>query len=113
MSEAFAVRKTDNKNTENKTWGCFRATKAYKVVGGTAPDGRCFSMVLDLKNKKRTHTKRRTRELKEIITFSNVVENQADEYNILIQLQFFVVASNKHGVNHTQGIKQNTQTQQK
>lgn len=58
MTEAFAIRKTDDKNTENKTWGCFRATKAYKVVGGTAPDGRCFSMVLDLKNKKRTHTKK-------------------------------------------------------
>lgn len=39
--------------------------------------------------------------------------NQADEYNIQIQIQFFVVASYKHGESHTQGMKRNTQKQQK
>lgn len=39
--------------------------------------------------------------------------NQADEYNNQIQLRFFVVASYKHGENHTQDMKRNTQKQQK
>lgn len=39
--------------------------------------------------------------------------NQADENNIQIQHQFFVVDAYKHGESHTQGMKQNTQKQQK
>ena len=148
MSEAFAVRKTDDKKTENKTWKlpsespnvgrrCFSwalprtrrnvrhqfgvTEPRTKFRRGIEPEGNALSPqafgdplhVLKADKKNARTPKRRTRELKEIFTFSNVVENQADEYNILIQLQFFVVASYKHGVNHRPDMIQNTQTQQK
>ena len=137
MTEAFAVRKTDDKKTDSKTWRlppagpnagrrCFswalpRTRRNVRhQFEGTAPrtkfrrciepEGNALSPqafgdplhVLKADKKNARTPKRRTRELKEIITFSNDVENQADEYNNLIQLQFFVAASYKHGVNHTQ-----------
>ena len=46
MTEAFAVRKTDDKkHRNNNKWGCF-LRESVQSGRGTAPTGRCFSMVL-------------------------------------------------------------------